>query len=46
MPSTPKPGAVVFVKSLGRAAKFYEKLLSLSVVQAESDHVVLESEAI
>jgi len=46
MPSTPKPGAVVFVKNLERVAKFYEKLLSLSVVEAESGHVVLESEAI
>lgn len=46
MPSTPKPGAVIFVKNLERVAKFYEKLLSLSVVEAESGHVVLESEAI
>lgn len=46
MLSTPKPGAVVFVKSLERVARFYEKLLSLSVIEAESGHVVLESEAI
>ncbi len=46
MTSIPKPGAVVFVKSLSRAAKFYEELLSLSVIQAENDYVVLESEAI
>jgi len=44
MPSTAKPGAVVFVKGLERLAKFYEQLLSLSVTHAESDHVVLESE--
>lgn len=46
MSSTPKPGSVVYVKSLERVANFYEKLLSLSVVQAEGDHVILESEAI
>ena len=46
MPSTSKPGAVIFVKDLQRVAKFYEKLLSLSVIQVEGDHVVLESEAI
>jgi len=44
MPSTPKPGAVVFAKGLERIAKFYEQLLSLSVTRAERDHVVLESE--
>lgn len=44
MPSTPKPGAVVFAKGLERLAEFYEQVLSLSVTRAESDHVVLESE--
>jgi predicted enzyme related to lactoylglutathione lyase len=44
MPSTPKPGAVVFAKGLEHLAKFYEQLLSLSVTHAEPDHVVLESE--
>lgn len=44
MPSTAKPGAVVFAKGLERVAKFYEQLLSLSVTHGERDHVVLESE--
>jgi predicted enzyme related to lactoylglutathione lyase len=38
-----KPGAVVFAKDLQRVARFYEKVLALAVVQAEADHVVLES---
>lgn len=44
MPSTLKPGAVLFAKDLKRIAEFYRKLLSLSVLQAEQDFVVLESE--
>jgi predicted enzyme related to lactoylglutathione lyase len=44
MPNTPKPGAVVFAKELEPVAKFYEKLLALSVKHSEQDHVVLESE--
>jgi predicted enzyme related to lactoylglutathione lyase len=38
-----KPGAVVFAKDLQRMARFYERVLSLAVVHAEADHVVLES---
>jgi predicted enzyme related to lactoylglutathione lyase len=38
-----KPGAVLFAKDLQRVARFYERVLSLAVVHAESDHVVLES---
>jgi predicted enzyme related to lactoylglutathione lyase len=44
MPSTPKPGAVVFAKSLERVAKFYQQVLSLPVTRAEPQHVVLESD--
>ncbi len=36
-------GAVVFAKDLQRMAKFYEELLGLTAVHAESDHVVLAS---
>jgi predicted enzyme related to lactoylglutathione lyase len=44
--STPlKPGAVVFAKDLQRVARFYERVLSLAVLSAEPDHVVLESAA-
>jgi predicted enzyme related to lactoylglutathione lyase len=43
MPDMPKYGAVVFVKELGRAAKFYSQLLSLSVTRSEADHAILES---
>jgi predicted enzyme related to lactoylglutathione lyase len=38
-----KPGAVVFAKDVQRMARFYERVLSLAVVHAEADHVVLES---
>ncbi len=44
--STPlKPGAVVFAKDVQRLARFYERVLSLAVVHAAADHVVLESAA-
>ncbi|GAB3359420.1 VOC family protein [Lysobacter tyrosinilyticus] len=43
MRNPPTPGALIFAKNLGQVAAFYEKLLALSVVHAESDHVVLES---
>lgn len=38
-----KPGAVVFAKDVQRMARFYERVLSLAVVHADADHVVLES---
>lgn len=42
--SAPQPfGAVLFAKDLPRVARFYEQLLTMTVVHAESDHVVLES---
>ena len=43
MPSTSKPGAVVFAKGLERLARFYEQLLSLPVTHSERDHVVLDT---
>jgi predicted enzyme related to lactoylglutathione lyase len=43
MSHQPRVGAVVFAKDLSRVAKFYEELLSMSVVHSESDHIVLES---
>ena len=36
-------GAVVFAKDLQRVARFYEELLGMPTVHAESDHVVLAS---
>lgn len=44
MPSTPKPGALVFAKDLQRVARFYAEVLALSATQAEQDHVTLESD--
>ena len=38
-------GAVIFAKDFERVARFYEGLLTLNVVHAERDHLVLESEA-
>ena len=40
--SPPPSGAVIFAKDINRLAKFYQQLLSLSVVQTASDHVILE----
>lgn len=39
-----KAGAVVFAKDVNKVACFYELLLAMSVVHAESEKVVLESE--
>ncbi len=44
MPNLPKSGAVLFAKDLPRLAKFYEGLLSMTIVVAEIDHIVLESD--
>lgn len=46
MRRTPKAGAVIFAKDVGRVAEFYEQLLSLSAVHTENDHVILESQDI
>ncbi len=43
MSHSPLSGAVLFAKDLPRAAQFYEKLLSMTVVDSERGHVVLES---
>jgi predicted enzyme related to lactoylglutathione lyase len=43
MSSKPMTGAVVFAKNIARVAKFYEEMMSMSVVHADGDHVVLES---
>jgi catechol-2,3-dioxygenase len=43
MSNQPKYGAVLFAKDLPRVAKFYEELLSIKMVVAEVDHIVLES---
>ena len=44
MPNSPKSGAVLFAKDLPRMAKFYEQLLSMTIIIAEVDHIVLESD--
>lgn len=43
MSQPPAFGAVLFAKDLPRVARFYERLLSMTVAHAEADHVVLES---
>jgi predicted enzyme related to lactoylglutathione lyase len=43
MSTKSKTGAVVFAKNIVRVAKFYEEMMSMSVVHADGDHVVLES---
>ena len=42
MPNQPKPGAVLFAKSLQRIARFYEELLPMTVVLAERDRRAAE----
>jgi predicted enzyme related to lactoylglutathione lyase len=39
-----KPSAVIFAKNVAQVAKFYEGVLSMSVVHTDSDHIVLNSE--
>ena len=46
MSTMPPSGAVVFAKDITRLAAFYEQLCGLTVVHAESDHIVLESGAV
>lgn len=41
-----RSGAVIFAKQLAPMALFYEKLLGMRVVGADSEHVVLESDAL
>ncbi len=41
-----KPGAVLFVNNVTDMAEFYRQLASMTVVQADSDHVVLEIEGL
>lgn len=43
MPHAAPAGAVIFAKDLRRVAAFYEKLLGLTAVHSESDHIVLAS---
>ena len=45
MPTSPKPGVLLYVKNLEQVARFYERLLTLAVSRTEEDHIVLESEA-
>ena len=40
----PRPGAILFVKDMARVARFYETIAPMSVVHADQDHRVLESE--
>lgn len=44
MPNKPKPSAVVFAKNLRRVARFYEEVVSMSIVHTDQDHIVLDSE--
>lgn len=43
MPNSPLTGAVLFATKTGRMARFYEAVLSMPVVVARQDHVILES---
>lgn len=43
MASPRHSGAVIFAKDIRRVAAFYEHLCALAVVDAHSDHIVLES---
>lgn len=43
MVDIPRPGALLFAKDLDGLARFYERLLGLSVQRADGDHVVLAS---
>jgi len=45
MASPRHSGAVIFAKDIRRVAAFYEHLCALAVVDAHSDHIVLESGA-
>ena len=40
--SSPKPGAVLFARSLERLATFYERTLAMPVARAAHDHVYPE----
>jgi len=44
MSNKPKPSAVIFAKNVAQVVKFYEGVLSMSVVHRDSDHIVLNSE--
>jgi predicted enzyme related to lactoylglutathione lyase len=46
MQNKPKTGVVVFAKNVGKVAKFYEHLFTMSVAHAEPKKIVLESESI
>lgn len=46
MTSPRHSGAVIFAKDIRRVAAFYEHLCALAVVDAHSDHIVLESGAV
>jgi len=46
MVSPHQSGAVIFAKDIRRVAAFYEHLCALAVVDAHSDHIVLESGAV
>jgi predicted enzyme related to lactoylglutathione lyase len=39
----PKSSAVVFAKDVAKVARFYQDVLTMSVVHADADHVVLDS---
>jgi predicted enzyme related to lactoylglutathione lyase len=45
MSTQPKYGAVLFAKDLPRVAKFYEELLSMTIIVNEVEIIVLESAA-
>jgi predicted enzyme related to lactoylglutathione lyase len=44
MSNKPKAGAVVFAKEVCKVAKFYEQMLSMSVIQTASEKIIIESE--
>jgi predicted enzyme related to lactoylglutathione lyase len=44
MSNKPKLSAVVFAKNVAQVVKFYEGVLSMSIVQADPDRIVLNSE--
>lgn len=44
MPNKPLPGAVVFAKDVDRVAQFYQQLLSMAMLQAAPDKIVLQSD--
>jgi predicted enzyme related to lactoylglutathione lyase len=44
MSNRPKPSAVIFAKNVAQVVKFYQEVLSMSIVHSDPDHIVLNSE--